>query len=100
MSRHVSEGLVAYLHGELSAPELAAVEEHLTSCASCTRELEALRQAHQGLQSLPAEDAPPELWSKIEAALEAPARKPERWRFWDRRYRLLVAGLAVGAVVG
>ena len=39
---HVVEHLVAYLSGDLREPELGEVTDHLSSCAECRRECEAL----------------------------------------------------------
>lgn len=41
--RNVEE-IIAYLDGELDAVSLAALEEHLTACASCQSELERQRR--------------------------------------------------------
>jgi anti-sigma factor RsiW len=44
--QHAGDGqLMAYLDGQLSAAEEAAVRGHLRSCPACARELEALREA-------------------------------------------------------
>lgn len=40
--RHVVEHLVAYLSGDLGEPELREVTDHLSSCAECRRECDAL----------------------------------------------------------
>lgn len=58
------------LEGELSAPRQRAVEGHLSSCAACRQEKEALEKMCQMLAQLPQEEGPPEGWSRLEAALD------------------------------
>ncbi|HEY7975335.1 MAG TPA: zf-HC2 domain-containing protein, partial [Ktedonobacterales bacterium] len=47
------ERLSAYLDGELTDSELAALETHLPTCEQCQRELAALRQTRALLRALP-----------------------------------------------
>ncbi len=47
------EQLSAYLDGELSAPERAALERHLPACAECRAELVELRRVRALLGALP-----------------------------------------------
>jgi hypothetical protein len=50
--------LSAYMDGELSPREDAALEAHLASCRSCARELEGLRLASAALREMPEATAP------------------------------------------
>jgi anti-sigma factor RsiW len=51
--QRVEEMLSAYLDGELSPKEQAAVEKHLAQCADCAQNLHTLRQAVALLGQLP-----------------------------------------------
>ena len=73
----LSEFLMAYLDGELSAPERACFEEHLSECPDCVAYLQTYRQAIQMGQDACAEEAllpkaPEEL---VRAVLEARKRR-------------------------
>jgi hypothetical protein len=52
------QSLSAYMDGELSARDLAALEAHLPACQSCREELDTLRLTHEALHSLPEVAAP------------------------------------------
>jgi hypothetical protein len=73
MTDHVSDRLSAYLDDELGAPERAAVEAHLRSCAACAAELGALQRVVAYARGVAARDEPParDLWSGIRARIEA-----------------------------
>jgi anti-sigma factor RsiW len=47
-----------YLLGELRAPERAAVEQHVSECAACRDELNALNLTRSALLSVPDEEPP------------------------------------------
>jgi anti-sigma factor RsiW len=57
--------------GELDPPAAQRLELHLSHCASCHAELEALRELRRELVRHDAAHAPPDLWSAIEARLPA-----------------------------
>ena len=65
----------AYLDGELSSAENKKLKRHLAGCASCRKELAALKALSSKLQP----PRTPELWSGIAASLDRPPRL--RWRF-------------------
>jgi hypothetical protein len=74
--RETTIELNAYLDGELGALERRIVEEHISGCASCERELEALDRTRgflrSGLQLLAAEAVPsPMAWSRLQAGIAA-----------------------------
>ncbi|GMV37544.1 MAG: hypothetical protein AMXMBFR61_20520 [Fimbriimonadales bacterium] len=75
------------LHGRLRR----AVEQHVATCASCAQELKALDAVDTHLFASVQEEAPPDLWARIEPHLEA--RRPKR------AYRLRYAWAPVGAAV-
>ncbi len=75
--------------GALDASEQRRVEEHLPSCAECSREFQMWNQIAGGLADLPTLQAPAGLVARTRASLEvANVRKAERWR-----NQLLLAGL-------
>lgn len=104
------ERLSEYLDGELTRADRAALETHLTSCATCTETLDRLRAVVSRAHAL--EDAPParDLWpgiaSQIASASAAVsgrrAREPLSTKdrmWWARRFELGVPQLAAAAVL-
>jgi hypothetical protein len=77
---HDEESLSAYLDGELSPQEQAAVQQHLAECADCQWDLATLRQAVQWTRELPTVPLP--------RAFTIPVRV-ERERAPRRRWTLL-----------
>ncbi len=75
----------AYLDGHLTAAERKAVRAHLTGCARCRAELEALDRAAYAVADLPRLRAPSDLRAQVMAKLDgvtpAEARHP-RWRMY------------------
>jgi anti-sigma factor RsiW len=93
----VSELLTAFVDGELSAAEKAAVEAHLPGCAVCQAQVASLRAAIGTLAALPALEPSASFEEPVLAAL-----RPTRVRrpHWARRAAvLLVAGGAVAAAL-
>src|SRR5687768_6093755 len=94
--------LSAYLDGELSVPEQAALEEHMVTCDVCRVTLGELRAVIDAARSV---DNPPparDLWPAIAAAIEAPpadATAPRFGRRGHRRISFTVPQLAAAAVV-
>ncbi len=86
---HWTSRLSEYLDNELSAPERAAADAHLRTCAACRGTLDELRavtaRAHALADRAPAND----LWPAIAAAIGsemsplAPRRRPARGRRWS-----------------
>jgi anti-sigma-K factor RskA len=76
------ELLGPYLLGELSVEEERELERHLERCSECRRELDRVRQAHDLLRRLAADEPPAELKGKLLAQVrgEVPVRS-RRW-FW------------------
>lgn len=69
--------LSAYLDGELSADEGAALEGHLAGCGPCRRELESLSRLKGMAAAAPRRQLPPAVLAELEARL--------RDRPWWRR---------------
>jgi len=57
--------LSAFLDGELTASEKAAVEQHLASCPACTQALNALRAVAVAVADVPHAKAPAALMQKV-----------------------------------
>lgn len=102
-----TERLSAFVEGDLSATEAAAVRAHAPGCGACTAALADLRVLVENTRALDDPDAPPTLWPAIEGALariedaapgDEAARRP-RWAWVGRRWwRPFTAGALAGAV--
>ena len=73
-NKHVLKKLSAYCHGELPAEESSRVAEHLLACERCRSEYDDIKLGVQLAKQLPIVDAPAELWSEIDALLDAKSR--------------------------
>lgn len=94
---HPGDELQLLLDGLLSAERRAAVEQHLTDCLRCRRELDALRKVKAAARGALAEPAlPAGLAARVTAALDADDHRTRRAR---RRWRLLPIPLAAVAVL-
>ena len=97
-----NDRLSEYLDDELEPAERAALEAHLTECAECRTDLDALRAVAARAAALP--DTPPDadLWPGVAAALD---RRPRGgWR-QERRFsftlpQLVAASLAIMVLSG
>ncbi len=102
--RSYREDLMAYLDLELDASARREVEDHLSGCAGCSRELERLRQLDGALAALPQIEPSPQLTARFWARLarESDARSTVA-RLWDRlslpRLLLGLGGAAAVATV-
>jgi anti-sigma factor (TIGR02949 family) len=76
----------AYLDGHLTAAERKAVRAHLTGCARCRAELDALDHTAYAVADLPRRRAPSDLRDRVMAKLEgvtpAEARHPPWRMYW------------------
>ncbi len=74
------DDIVAYLDGELTAPERLHLTEHLQMCAQCRRELDELRLLQEAMpvweQLEPTQHFERTFWSKIESYKQS--QKPVR----------------------
>lgn len=94
------EELIGYLYREMEEGEQQALEEHLTQCPACQKELEELSQASRLLRAWQPEE--PNL--KLVFVNENPRRgklRPGEWAkaFARRRWVLGVAGAAALALI-
>ena len=92
------ELLGPYVLGELSAEEERELERHLEECSRCRHELDRVRQTHNLLRELAANEPPAELKGRVLAQVrdETPARSGGAWWFWVSA----AAALVVVAVLG
>lgn len=103
-SRHVTEKLSTYCHGELPADESRQVAEHLIACNRCRADLDEIKLGVKLAEQLPQLSAPDSLWHELEARLTAdanqstgPRRKQSRFTF--QVWRPTFAGVAAGLVL-
>ncbi len=98
---HVEEDLLAYLDGELDAPERARVEAHLAQCPTCAAALMEMRAlAHELDATFDAALSPVRLSyaaaSHIREVLRDHLERPPRyWMLWQRRGVLAQALMAL-----
>jgi len=71
--KEVKEKLLFYLDDELDGKERQAVERHLTTCAYCREELEALSETQsilkRSFESISSRNAPVWAWAELESRL-------------------------------
>jgi hypothetical protein len=90
------ELLGPYLLRQLTVEEEQELERHLEGCPRCRDELERVRQTHNLLGELAANEPPPELKGRVlaHARGEASARFGSGWKLWvPAAAALLVAGI-------
>lgn len=64
-----------YLNGEVAAPEVKRIEDHLLDCGSCRARLARIRGGHRFAQSAPRFTPQRDPWAAIEAAIDAEPRR-------------------------
>ena len=95
---HPEDALSALLDGELSAAEAAVVRAHVVSCADCSAELDAVREARAALRSLPAIEPPAGFFESLLAdGLPEPASRAQPARVVPMRSAMASAAAAVAA---
>src|SRR5579862_979079 len=77
-----------YLDGAVTGTEMLALERHLSACASCNREYQALRRTQQLLVSVGRPKVPADLGLKLRLAISREAAPAKRARFEGWRVRL------------
>jgi hypothetical protein len=89
-----TERLSAFVDGELSANETAAVRAHAATCEHCTTAIADLRALVVNASALGEPEPPPTLWASIEGALD---RAP-RWSWLSiGNWRPFSVGALAGA---
>jgi len=105
--KHAQEGtLRAYLDGQLDLAQVAAVEQHLKSCAVCQGEQATLRdhatRVREGLDRLPewpGADSPATAWADFQKKREAAMDRDQNGWSLGWRLSLVGGGLAATAVI-
>jgi hypothetical protein len=67
-TRHVTEHLSAYDHGELSTDERLLVESHLRGCAKCRADYDEIHFGIRLASQLSLSSAPDSLWNELQSA--------------------------------
>ncbi len=68
-SKHVTEKLSAYCHGELAGDESRQIAEHLIGCSSCRLQHEEIKLGVKLATQLPLVSAPDSLWAELQSRL-------------------------------
>ncbi len=63
------QSLIAYAGGDLPEPLHAAMEQHLTVCATCRNEVAALRDLLAAVEHLPDPPLPEQFWHEFRATV-------------------------------
>lgn len=71
----IQRKLLRYLDDELSEKERSQVRHHLKNCRTCRDGLKAIESMWVSEQPIERQTAPPFLWTRISAQLEAKAEK-------------------------
>ncbi len=97
----VSELLVGYSDGMLSAAQRAAVDRHLQACRECAAEVTALRRLNAALTEFPPAPAVAfhPFWARLQSQLPAPAVRTTRLFTPGRRLALAFALAALVATM-
>ena len=110
-TEHVIKKLSAYCNGELAGDESRRIAAHLLKCERCHKAYDRIHLGVRLAEQLPQVSAPAEMWSDIEALLDAEARKPVseakpggwlvNWRAlqWATAAALLLIVCAGGVIV-
>ncbi len=77
--RQVRTRVAAYVSGDLSARDAAAVEAHLSGCASCRSEAAAFERCEEALGVLGAVEEAPDLSEDLRRRIAAPLPWRPRW---------------------
>lgn len=96
------DSIEAYLDGELTDVDVAALESHLGECGGCRAELESARRVLSELRELPTERCPDGVTDRLYATIDADTtdRRVNRLPAWltFRRFGLLRPAL-VGSLM-
>jgi len=77
-----------YLDGALTGAEMLALQDHLSACAPCKEEYQALRQTQQLLVNMGRPKVPADLGLKMRLAISREAALVKRGRFEGLKVRL------------
>ncbi len=77
-----------YLDGAVTGTEMLALQDHLSECAACNEQYQALRRTQQLLAGMGRPKAPADLGLKLRLAISREAAQARRPRFEGLRVRL------------
>jgi hypothetical protein len=77
----VRDQLSALLYGDLLPADAARLEDHLSRCPTCRRELEALRRVRAALDAVSVPAVQVNLGRLYQEAARRQARRAQRWRW-------------------
>jgi hypothetical protein len=77
-----------YLDGAVTGAQMLALQDHLSECAACNEEYQALRRTQQLLGSVGRPKVPSDLGLKLRLAISREAAQARRGRFEGLRMRL------------
>jgi|WetSurMetagenome_2_1015567.scaffolds.fasta_scaffold235756_1 hypothetical protein len=87
--------LFRMLDNELEAPERRALNEHLSACASCTREHRILTLPQRIAKALPPVEVSPYFYSRLRARLRDEAQPVTMWQLVVALSHRMVPALAL-----
>ena len=77
-----------YLDGAVTGTEMLALQKHMSNCAECNEEYEALRRTQQLLMSVPRPKVPADLGLNLRLAVSREAAEAKQYRFEGLMVRL------------
>lgn len=92
----IREEFSALLDDELGPARRAEVEAHLSGCAACLRELDAMKRVSDLYATLPPVAAPADFETRVRAAVQPPSNVVP----WSRRRGVALFTFAVAAAAG
>ena len=101
--QHWTDRLSEYVDGELDPPTRAAIDAHLATCAECRATRDALTRVVARARRVPYREPSRDLWTSVEAAIEAsrvtPMPSAPRRRLVTLPVGRLVAAVAAVAII-
>jgi Putative zinc-finger len=77
-----------YLDGAVTGTEMLALQKHMSNCAECNEEYEALRRTQQLLMNVPRPKVPADLGLNLRLAVSREAAEAKQYRFEGLMVRL------------
>ncbi|MGI9068197.1 MAG: FecR domain-containing protein [Pyrinomonadaceae bacterium] len=108
-SKHVTNDLSAYCHGEVASQESRRISEHLIGCNRCRAQFEEIKLGVKLAERLPQLAAPDSLWLDLQSHLAAETHKNRiatnktsrfSFKLWQPGFAGVAAGLLLVAVLG